>query len=676
MIVMSPAVGQVDHLQYIDSILHLANTAKTDSAKAHYYNGLSFTLIEYDPVVGIQYGRQALAMASGTEQKVQQANAYNNIGSNYLMLTQFDSSIWYYSRALQLFEENGSDKGKADIIGNIAMLYYYKGDYGLSLQKHFEALQIFERIENKPGMANIYSGIGNLYMEQKQYFTAIKYDSLALKVYQSLKDISGEALIFGNLANIYEDIGEREGAISCYEKAIKLYEELNQMGGLGRNLSNLSTIYQNKRDYRKALDLLERALYCFKQIPYLDGIIMASGNIGVNYMLCHKFRNHPDSVVSLVQASAAILLQEAESYLRSSVELAEQTGSLNAISFFSLELSKVYEQMKDFSKAYHYRILHHRSRDSLFNEESKISIENLTTQREVELKNKQIEIDTLAVEKKRIERWYFIIVLGLLSSASIFIYRNYRNQRHANMQLSSLNEKIALQHIKLADKNSVLNSTLETLHKTQNELIQSEKQKENAMLRSKISQDIHDDISSMLTKISWLAETLKLKTLNFLNPTPIEKINYLSRDSTQKLGEIIWSTNPDNDNLSSLLSYLRSYLNKKTEGANIHCLMDFPDLVTEQALNPELRRKLFQIFKQAIYLTLEIQRASRLHFKFIVEDQKYFMEFSFERQSNIDSSPVFLEETKKLMEKMNDIQGQLKMEDGQKSTMIFQGLFY
>ena len=64
------------------------------------------------------------------------------------------------------------------------------------------------------------------------------------------------------------------------------------------------------------------------------------------------------------------------------------------------------------------------------------------------------DLDRLAVAKKRNERVYFLIGVGLLVLSVLFEYRNYANQKRANVQLAGLNQHISEANRELASKNT------------------------------------------------------------------------------------------------------------------------------------------------------------------------------------------------------------------------------
>jgi signal transduction histidine kinase len=317
--------------------------------------------------------------------------------------------------------------------------------------------------------------------------------------------------------------------------------------------------------------------------------------------------------------------------LNQAVELAKKSGELDPLASFSEGLSSAYEKNGNPTKALEFYKLFTTTRDSLHSIESKIQIEQLTTQREVELKEKQIELDRLAVLKKRNERVYFIIGMLLLALALVLIYRNYANQKKSNIELTFLNNQIAEKNADLEDKNVRLWQTLKELKETQSQLIETEKQKEKAIIRARISQDIHDDISSGLTKISWLAELLKKKAAPNVEKAElglVEKINANARDVVSKLGEIIWSSNPERDNLESLLSYIRSYVSSYMEDVPIRYQVNFPEELPQETINPELRRNLFLVLKEALHNAIKYSEAQLVSITFKYTGDAYQLELA------------------------------------------------
>ena len=74
--------------------------------------------------------------------------------------------------------------------------------------------------------------------------------------------------------------------------------------------------------------------------------------------------------------------------------------------------------------------------------------------------------------------------------------------------------------------------------------------------RSRIAQEIHDEIGAGLTSIRLQSELLKSKE-NQKEPEEIQKISNTASELVDRMNEIIWTMNPRNDSLANLIAYLR-----------------------------------------------------------------------------------------------------------------------
>jgi len=196
--------------------------------------------------------------------------------------------------------------------------------------------------------------------------------------------------------------------------------------------------------------------------------------------------------------------------------------------------------------------------------------------------------------------------------------------------------------IELKEANDELNSTLDNLKSTQEQLIETEKQKENEVIRSRISQDIHDDISSELTRISWisaLAKTKAGKNDTAEVTTLLDKISGYSQGTVAKLGEIIWAVNPRNDTLESLLAYMRNYVARFLADTSFKYSISFPEENTDIMINPELRRNLYLVLKESLNNAVKYSMATEIKVTCALEHGQYTISIA-DNGKGIDTDQV------------------------------------
>ncbi|MDX1479989.1 MAG: tetratricopeptide repeat protein, partial [Saprospiraceae bacterium] len=541
----------------IDSLIQRYEQSDPDLVEIDLISEIAMRMTQIDPYQGLEYAQKAVDLAKKRNATQSLAGAYNSLGANYLLLTDIPRALEHWTNALAVYEEIEDKKGMADILGNMGHLHYYTGNFDEALDHYFRALWIYEELEFTQGIANQHASVANIYDVQEKFAEAIHHDTLALQGFRDAGDKGGEAMVLGNLGNIYAEIDSTVLAISYCTQAIELYRQLETPEGIGRNLVNLASINLTIDKYRDALEISREALAICGEANQPRCVAYSLANIGSAYLQSAVNRDSLPERFQLIAGTRDQLLREAIRYLEQALDLPPEMETPEGIEEWHALLSQAYEMNGQYENALQHYQLYVKVQDSLESLERIARIERLTTEREIAVRDKQIELDTLRLKVKRNERVYFGIGIVLLLGMLVFIYRNFVNQKKSNVQLGLLNTQISDTNLQLEDKNEHLSRTLTELKETQAQLIEAERQKENEILRRRISRDIHDDISSGLTKISWMTESMKSGLSgndDQLDHSTLEKISTYARDTVAKLGEIIWSTKPESDNVAGLLS--------------------------------------------------------------------------------------------------------------------------
>jgi len=125
-----------------------------------------------------------------------------------------------------------------------------------------------------------------------------------------------------------------------------------------------------------------------------------------------------------------------------------------------------------------------------------------------------------------------------------------------------------------------------------------ERQKAVQNERDRIAYDMHDDLGSGLTKISYLSQMAMDK------PDKIEelsKINKTSVELVENMSELIWAMKVENDSLQDLITYLKLYAVEYLEFNSIELRVDMPENFEEKPISGEARRHLFLLFKESLH---------------------------------------------------------------------------
>jgi signal transduction histidine kinase len=134
--------------------------------------------------------------------------------------------------------------------------------------------------------------------------------------------------------------------------------------------------------------------------------------------------------------------------------------------------------------------------------------------------------------------------------------------------------------------------------------------------RTRIAQDMHDEIGSSLTHISILGEVMK-KNIGDKNETKrlIDQVSGISGGLVDELNNIIWALNPGNDTLSCFLSYIRRYTSEYLVDTKISAECIFSENIPELPMTSDQRRNLFLVIKEAINNSVKYSGATTLQIR-------------------------------------------------------------
>jgi signal transduction histidine kinase len=149
--------------------------------------------------------------------------------------------------------------------------------------------------------------------------------------------------------------------------------------------------------------------------------------------------------------------------------------------------------------------------------------------------------------------------------------------------------------------------------KYQLQLRRAEQERALERERTRIAQDLHDDLGSSLTRLTLLSG---LVTADKDNPEQVEihanKLSQAADQTVRALEEIVWAVRPGSDTLQSLIDYTTHFANELFESTSMRCRMDLPSQLPALPLPPEMRHNTFLIVKEALTNALKHSGASEV----------------------------------------------------------------
>jgi ligand-binding sensor domain-containing protein/two-component sensor histidine kinase len=147
--------------------------------------------------------------------------------------------------------------------------------------------------------------------------------------------------------------------------------------------------------------------------------------------------------------------------------------------------------------------------------------------------------------------------------------------------------------------------------------------------RNRIARELHDDIGAELTRITMLSQILqKNDKVEGDIREKLRKISETGKKVLGSIGEIIWTMNPQKDNLDSLAAYIRRFVTEYLETNGIDINIEFPAEIPARDISDEYRRNVFLVVKEAISNISKYSKATSVRISLTIIDKLAEVEIS------------------------------------------------
>ncbi len=290
---------------------------------------------------------------------------------------------------------------------------------------------------------------GNALQLQGEFHEALSAYFKSLEITEKNNDAELSAGLLVSIADTYSMIGNSESAQKYYDKGLILLRKVNDSMALGSALLNSGDELFKTESYKDALRNFQESGQIFDQLNYHIGKAYTIGNIGMVYAKQGKDESALKNMNEAIQ-----LLEENEDYyaisefLNYMSDLYEEQSNIDAaleyafkshelsnkfnlkdqISNANLQLSELMEKSGNHAAALEYFKMHDIYQDSILN------LENVQKMANIEVENKQLEVENLEQKRKnqRIVIWSTVGVLFLTSLLAYGLFKRHKFVKATN----------------------------------------------------------------------------------------------------------------------------------------------------------------------------------------------------------------------------------------------------
>ena len=431
--------------------------------------------------------------------KRNRAAALNSIGIAFNFKGVPDSSIHYYARALESFQELDDTVRIVVTQLNLSIIYKNRGWYDEALETAFDALSRQETKTPDRTLASLYNTVGSVYMLIKDYSNAIVYHKKALAIRETIGYTKGVRQSHNNLGDVYIRTHSYDSALSHLSKA----EQINQVGDdvitLGSTFNFMGVTYLKKANFKKAEFYLRRALTIKKELGERFYETTVLNNLGELKLATGNYK-------------------QAELYLNQAEALTKNSSLVDLSRNLELKV-QLYKAIQNPASALHYAEELILVNDSLLNKDKAESLIAMQLQYETEKKEQQIQllennqrIQEIEIDSKKSWITGLIIVTSVILIAIIIIYYQYRlvrlNKNRVENLLKEVHHRVKNNLQILASLFSLQSQNLKD--ETAIQLIKSSESRVNAMaiIHKKLYSDTAERTINMNEYVSELIRYL------------------------------------------------------------------------------------------------------------------------------------------------------------------------
>jgi class 3 adenylate cyclase len=428
----------------LDSGLNYAKEAESLSKKLNWEKGILLANINFggcyymasDFAKGLEYYFKSLKICEEDGDKENEKNVLIQIAQLYGTRGDGVKSLEYSEKYLELEEATRDDNNISAGLFAVAQCYRHVPDYPKALEYFFKSLAIYKKLGDKNRIEYAGKCIAECYYNQGNYARALEYDSISLKMSTESHDIRNTKMILLDVGNIYRRLGKDSIALEYYNRIVKIDEDAGDTKLATSDYYPLIDVYLHSHNYSKALE------YGFKILKKCEQADTANtkyalGEIGKIYFILAKDSATQIKADQLIPYGKKANLVKARDYfllsgIRPTLILFFQDGSTTETANYYPQLIEAQKLLGDYKGAFENLEIAKALDDTASSKIQQGLVSSMEVTHAANELEKQMAVDQVAKIKKRNERIFFFIGIGLLLLVVIVIYRNFLAQKKSN----------------------------------------------------------------------------------------------------------------------------------------------------------------------------------------------------------------------------------------------------
>ena len=605
----------------IDSLRTVAyDPSRPDSVRfAAFYDMVWDGFLFNDPDSAFVLGSQLQRDARDRNNPVFVARASELLAAVWYVRGDMRTALLHYDTALAQHKLNRDDDGYADVITNMASMRSALGERDEALELYAEGLAVHERIKDSLSIANDLNAIGTVHMARGDHARAIDLYARSLKMHEAMKNHRGMATGRANLGVVHVNQGDFRNALIHFQEALRIAEAIDDRHLMGKDLEEVGACLEELGDTAAAMARYQRSLTIREALKDDHGSINVRNRIAQLLM----FRGLRQQALSLFDRTVGLAIEQ-ELPRGLAIALVGKGDALLAMGRRSealvaaQEATKAASDAEDLSAQRDAAELECRAFRALGRWKEALEAQTLFISYNDSLVSEE---NQRAVLRNEYEYAYEKqAIADSLAHVAAVQQEAIKSEQHLAQERSRRNIALALGALFAValfafwQRARLLKRTNATILDAQAKLMESERGREAAEVRTRIARDVHDQLGSDLTKLALLSSEARM--LAGEDPqalsTLAEDMERVAAEANRSLGDIVWAIDPHHDSLAGLTERVRAHCERmliwSKVGHTIDCVHSGPD----RSLDPATKRDIYLILREALNNAIKYSEANRI----------------------------------------------------------------
>jgi hypothetical protein len=337
------------------------------------------------------------------ETPASQVDAWADICEDYTYTGQPDSSRYATEQMLKIATNTHQDSLLARAYLQIGNYFGNISDYKQSLEYNFKSLQLAEKAKNKTVIWLASKEVGVTFKKLKNHNESLRYLKKAETFLKETTLVSTDAFnrTYTHFAEVYLGLGEPDSALRYIQLANEKTVKEKDAYGYARVLYIFATVYEAKGD----IDLAES--YYKKCIAFSDAESIYSPYVTAT----------TDYGQYLFDVKQYNLSKE---YALNGFNKARQAQNKSGMITAAALLRKAYYAIGQKDSSYYYSDIKDAYSDSVFNEQQRNQIQNLSFSQQLKEKEEQDRLSEAEQQRKQ-NIQYALLALGIITFIISFL---------------------------------------------------------------------------------------------------------------------------------------------------------------------------------------------------------------------------------------------------------------